>query len=194
MSENFINLCTVLQGQLHTLTTDNLIAIFGAFIAVLAFGLTIYQAHLTRHHNRVSVRPHLYLHIEADQAGVKLENGFSIDLVLGNNGIGPAIIKKISAKKGVQKDGVFFLKDTLCQIVDEVEKKFINENFGKKTLSAKVLGSDQIIAADSKLIIAHISVSPCSEQAGEEYMKGLKSLGILIEYESFYKEKFKETY
>ncbi|WP_207869398.1 hypothetical protein [Pseudomonas sp. 51_B] len=55
------------------------------FISLLALGATVWQAHLSRAHNKLSVRPHLAGHSTYNDEGVyKFE--------LRNVGLGPAII------------------------------------------------------------------------------------------------------
>src|SRR3989338_4510805 len=66
-----------------------------AVVAVCALGLTVWQAAITRRHNRLSVTPHLTTWTQFEQATGR----YSIEIL--NNGIGPALIKSFS----VQVDG-----------------------------------------------------------------------------------------
>lgn len=58
-----------------------------AVIALCALGLTVWQAKITRHHNKLSVTPHLTTWSQRDVAN----NRYSAELL--NNGIGPALIE-----------------------------------------------------------------------------------------------------
>lgn len=58
-----------------------------AVIALCALGLTVWQAKITRHHNRLSVTPHLTTWSQRDVGN----NRYSVELL--NNGIGPALIE-----------------------------------------------------------------------------------------------------
>ena len=58
-----------------------------AVIALCALGLTVWQAKITRHHNRLSVTPHLTTWSQRDVAN----NRYLVELL--NNGIGPALIE-----------------------------------------------------------------------------------------------------
>lgn len=63
----------------------DLAAWLAVFISALALGTTFWQAHLSRKHNKLSVRPHLAGHASWNDEGV-------YSLVLRNDGLGPAII------------------------------------------------------------------------------------------------------
>ncbi|MBK9595445.1 MAG: hypothetical protein IPO57_08835 [Rhodocyclales bacterium] len=58
-----------------------------AVIALCALGLTVWQAKITRYHNRLSVTPHLTTWSQRDVAN----NRYSVELL--NNGIGPALVE-----------------------------------------------------------------------------------------------------
>src|SRR5262245_28007071 len=59
-------------------------------VAVCALGLTFWQAHVTRRHYRLSVRPHVTTWLQSGaQAG-------SYKLEIMNNGLGPASIKSFA--------------------------------------------------------------------------------------------------
>lgn len=66
-----------------------------AVIALCALALTLWQAVVTRSHNKLSVKPYLQTWSHTDEAN----NRYQIDLM--NNGIGPAFIKSFA----IQVDG-----------------------------------------------------------------------------------------
>ncbi len=59
-------------------------------VSICAIGLTIYQAHATRRHARLSVQPRVDWHIFVD-AGKGI-----LTLSLANDGLGPAILKDVA--------------------------------------------------------------------------------------------------
>ena len=67
--------------------SSNYIAICATIISLIALGFGIYQSHLTRKHNKLSVRP-----ILAISKLSQYDKGLNYTLL--NNGLGPAIIKK----------------------------------------------------------------------------------------------------
>jgi hypothetical protein len=67
-----------------------------ATIALFALGLTIYQASLARRHSRLTVKPHLS--VKADLRYDATLNSSIVKITLTNNGLGPAVIDRLSLK------------------------------------------------------------------------------------------------
>lgn len=65
-----------------------IITAVGVFVAACAFITTIWQAAITRKHNRMSVKPHLTTWTTT------IHEGRSYAVHLMNNGLGPALITK----------------------------------------------------------------------------------------------------
>ena len=57
-------------------------------LALCALGLTFWQAYISRVHNKLSVRPHLTLFFDNSTGGQEFH------ILLNNNGVGPALIRK----------------------------------------------------------------------------------------------------
>jgi len=73
------------------MTQEMIVSIASVVIALSASAATIWQAVLTRRHNRLSVRPHLRIdRSEVDVEGIKIS-------VL-NTGVGPAIVESFQIK------------------------------------------------------------------------------------------------
>ncbi len=72
----------------ETSWTDDVPAIASGLIALLALFTTLYQSHLMRKHNRLSVKPHIAIHSEED------DNIFTI--TIKNDGLGPATIESLN--------------------------------------------------------------------------------------------------
>ncbi len=70
-----------------SLSWESIAGISSAAIALCALGLTVWQAKITRDHNKLSVTPRLTTWSQRDVAN----NRYSVELL--NNGIGPALIE-----------------------------------------------------------------------------------------------------
>lgn len=68
---------------------ETITAIASGFVALCALGLTFYQAHLTRKHNKISVTPRLTSWRGLDT----LKNEPRLSVTIKNSGIGPAEIR-----------------------------------------------------------------------------------------------------
>ena len=77
----------------------NLVEIGALVTAVVALAATIWQAAITRQHNKLSVRPVLTLHRREIDGLIELKN----------NGFGPAIIQSYE----IYKDGELVLQDSM---------------------------------------------------------------------------------
>lgn len=154
-------------------------SIFGFFgenaaeiIAVCALGLTVFQAHIARTHNKLSVRPHVTHFTFRDK---KPGQGILAFRLL-NNGVGPAFIKSFQ----------FFLDGELVTDPDKALFAVLhNRNYN---YSITTLGEDYAMpAGDSKDIL--IIVFPLKQiDCFEIIEKELNRFDLVIEYESTYKE------
>ena len=79
--------------------STNLVEIVALATAVVALAATIWQAAITRQHNKLSVRPVLTLHRREIDGLIELKN----------NGFGPAIIRKYE----IYKDGELVLQNSM---------------------------------------------------------------------------------
>ncbi|NRB80237.1 MAG: hypothetical protein HRU38_16470 [Saccharospirillaceae bacterium] len=75
--------------SISTFETSDYIALVSAFIALLVFGLTVWQGMQTRKHNQLSVKPFLdFSWVNNHEKGLKCE--------IVNSGIGPAFLNQIN--------------------------------------------------------------------------------------------------
>jgi hypothetical protein len=75
---------------------DRIASCSAIFVAVIALGVAVYEARVTREHQEISVWPRLTLY-NTDIA--KVRDGYNnFGSYVKNDGIGPALIKKISFK------------------------------------------------------------------------------------------------
>lgn len=72
------------------MTSELIVACSSVFIAILALGVAVWQGHLIRRHNRLSLRSHLTF-----RETISATNNPQFVLELQNNGIGQVIIREI---------------------------------------------------------------------------------------------------
>lgn len=126
-------------------------------IALSALIVSVWQMSSMEEHNKLSVRPLLDFHIFTEDS---IKN-----IRFSNEGLGPAIIKKMTfSKNGKSFDQAFALLKDLGHL-DDISSSY---NYSKNSV---------ISPGDNKLIVG---------------LKELNEMGIKVEivYESIYKEKF----
>ena len=141
------------------------------FIAVLALGLTIWQARMTRRHNYNSVKPLLSF----ERHYVRTDTGFGI--YINNNGLGPAIV--IETKLYIDGKEIDIIENNPWQNVGrilDIDYKFIQMGFYDK---------DTVIAAGDRNFLLTVDTDINDEQ--EEHFKNvIPRIGMEIYYKSIY--------
>ncbi len=147
------------------------------FIAICAALFTFYQAWLARHHNRLSVQPHL----QWSHARTWKDDGFEYRLMVENYGLGPARIKKIELL--LNKEA--FVAETDDPIREIVKKAFQNViPYRVKNSSFPARG--YMLKAQSEYPVISLSF-PGLKEADVSKLEGLRtSIDLRIEYESMY--------
>jgi len=152
------------------------VAICAVVIAVASFGVSVWQAYVTRQHNRHSVRPALQLH-----RGIHRGSRSGIRLV--NVGLGPAVIVSSS----VSLDGVVLGRwDKAC--ADRVRGGL------PVHLDAVTFGADEVIATGyGEYLLSLPHYDPRDHSSVKELLS--RRIAITIDYESFYGgEGFRAVY
>ena len=157
---------------------------FSNFIAMCAFVATFWQAHISRKHNKLSVRPHLTLFFDNST------NGEEFQLTLQNNGVGSALIKKSI----LIIDGHEIKGNSLQEKIDSIKMKL----FPTYGLNLAYGGIDEKEASESKYMMSigekitllkfvFNSAKLPSVTIVDDARNRIK---VQIHYESIYKEKF----
>lgn len=145
-------------------------------IAVCALGLTVWQAAITRRHNRLSVTPHLTTWTQSEQ----VTGRYSVEIL--NNGIGPALIKSFS----VQVDG----QPIGGEGPEPIEKalKVLFPQYSFRSSQAYMARGYMMSAKEARSLVA---VEFFGERfpRQEEVDHAMKRTRLLIEYESIYGDK-----
>lgn len=147
-----------------------------SIIALCALALTIWQAYVSRQHNKLSVLPYLttWSHNDVDK-GL-----FSVDIL--NNGIGPALIKTFQ----VFVDG----HEVKGQDLEVIKKalKILFPNYQYSVYNS-YLSEGYMMAPKEIRSLLNILFSQPSLPKPEEIEHATKRVRIVISYESIYKEK-----
>lgn len=150
--------------------------------SVCAILLSLYALVSTRRHNRLSVTPHL-----ADYTNKLTTNeGLTLTYDISNNGIGPARIKSFV----LFRDGKAFPKKGEGDYVES----FVREHLGKK-LNYEIahnfnFGEDDSLKAGDTRRMVQIFFPRAKPEDREKILALFDGIGIRIEYESFYGQKF----
>ena len=163
---------------MSTFQLSDYIALISALIALLAFGLTVWQGLQTRNHNRLSSKPFLdFRWVNKPGDGLRCE--------LKNLGLGPAFLNKIK----------FFVDDQEFNIENRNDYKFLFEALDFDLLVNQVgvlhvqersaLGVGQ---SDSLLVFCDSSVSKDNH---ELIAVKLRRFCVQVEYKCIYGISYK---
>ena len=158
------------------LNWEAIAGVSSAIIALCAMGLTVWQACITRKHNRLSVTPHLTTWTHWDEA----KNIYAIELL--NNGIGPALINSFQ----IQVDG----RPIIGEGNEPMEKalKILFPQYQYSSWQSFVSKGYMMSAKETRNLVTvqfHAEKLP----KREEVEHATKRARVLIEYESIYKDK-----
>lgn len=142
-------------------------------IALCALFFTAWQLSVQRSHNKVSVKPHLFVFRDKD----RLNNEGKITVHLINNGLGPAYIS----------DFQVYLDGTVTEANIAVESVFGKRDDG---FQYTTLGEEFAIAHGQRVSLISIRF-PVECWADIEKMESeLDRLQVVVQYKSAYNNKF----
>ena len=144
-------------------------------IAVCALILTIWQAFVTRRHNKLSVVPYLTTWSNSGDKGL-----FRVDII--NNGIGPALIQTFQ----VFVDG----HEIVGQDLEIIRKalKILFPNYVYNSYNS-FLSQGYMMSPKESRCLLEIQFTGNQFPTPEEIEHATKRTKIYIKYESIYKEK-----
>lgn len=152
--------------------TDDVPAIASGVIALLALFATLYQSHLSRKHNRLSIRPHLAVHGEEG-------DDFTFTVIIRNDGLGPASIEDLIIYrdgKKINANGEHLITKAF-EGIDKCELK-----------SLEAISPPFILPANQAIKLATIEYNK-NINSIDEYLES--TLRLEIPYKSSYGERFK---
>lgn len=154
----------------NTSWTDDIPAIASGFIALLALITTLYQSHLSRAHNRLSVMPHLAIHTEEDEDIYKIS--------IRNDGLGPATIEAFE----IYKNSV---------LVEGSGEKLIMSAFSAldkcHVISFEAINTPFVLPSNQEIELVKLRFNIELESI-DNYLED--NLRLKIIYKSFYGESF----
>ena len=154
-------------------------ALASAAIAVFAFVVTVWQAGVTRKHNRLSVKPFLNTWSEASEGSGVYE------IRLNNIGIGPAIIESFEIRvddKKVEGNGL--------DVISYAVKAMFPSN-APPVLFKSCLAKGGALGAGEGITLVRIKFAPQTMPTSDEFESMKKRIRLTVKYKSIYKE---ETY
>lgn len=148
-------------------------------ISTCALAFTAYQAHLSRVHNKLSVRPSLTTVVNTT---TDKNNNIAHEATLINAGLGPAYIKSFQ----VLIDNKHVNCKTPLEIHNSIVSNFKKYSFINNACYYMVLRKQAVVASDERIVIGTIVVKPSVDMNHDDFNK----IHILIEYESAYGEGY----
>ncbi|CAI8821864.1 hypothetical protein EMIT0P100_10685 [Pseudomonas sp. IT-P100] len=150
--------------------TDDVPAIASVFIALLALFVTLYQSHLSRKHNRLSVKPHLAIHSEEDDDTFKI--------IIKNDGLGPATIDMFN----------IFANSVLVDGAGEKLLMTAFENLTRCTVIAiEAINTPFVLPTNQQIQLVTLKFDK-NLNSIEDYLE--ENLRLEIKYKSIYEETF----
>jgi hypothetical protein len=163
------------------MSASDKIAIAAAFIATCAFAATLWQGHLARTHNRLSVRPLLVW--VRDRAIIDV--GTEITVIVRNCGVGPAVIKN---KHFTLDDKMFIPPEGAHDEVAELARAVFGESVPYQLRQHGLPGTDTAIPPGEHHVIAKIFFPNYRSETVDAILAQAGKITFRIEYESLYKE------
>lgn len=162
------------------------VSISGLVIALCAFFATMYQAFLSRKHNRLSVRPHLNL--DADLKNEPIGTVYSFRVT--NCGIGPALI----VDRYFTVDGVRFPFDGHgADEVSALVSQVLARKYSYQLLEHGLPAINSALAPGETFNIARISVPILNSLMRDAVEAEIDRIDVVISYRSMYDERFELT-
>jgi len=149
-------------------------AICSVIIALVALFISIWHAHTTRQHNRLSVRPCLNFHKVVTREPPKAA------IFLTNNGVGPAFIKEFRVYIDGKLQDDFKAPDwpEVASMIGLVSRYAEGIIFGERTA----------IAATKTQLVFEVSIT--EEDEPSQILNAINRIDIFIKYESAYEKQY----
>lgn len=149
-------------------------------IALCALFYTAFQAHATRKHNKLSVKPHIttFSHNYMSPGQVELTSE------LMNNGLGPAVIKSYK----IFQDEIELEIQNSAQVGEKLKEILSGKTFDH---TATIINHGYQVPAGEQRVIFSVTFPINESQTIEDFQEKLEGLSITIEYESIYGQRFK---
>jgi hypothetical protein len=170
------------MGNNHS-RSDTIIGIMASLIAIFALGVSIWQGHEQRQHNRLSVKPALVFSIDT------ADDGTVIGINLKNAGTGPAIIKQfiISVDNKPVQSSPGKVWESATKILNLTDPKF---NFIHYSFDP-----NDVVAINENIAIWSMEYENYQKLGDKEAWKqAVSRIKINVNYKSIYDEDFQVSH
>lgn len=158
--------------------SSDIIAISTAFIALCALFTTVWQSHLTRRHNKLSVKPSLSFDENIQQ------NGVDVKYSVKNAGLGPAIIKVFALVIDGKKYSITTAEDVYRAF------EILGIKLHEYDWSMQLFKAGSSIAVDEIFDLLSFPKCTLDVEFNQKLRDVLPRLDFHIEYECFYGNRF----
>ncbi|MEZ7493556.1 hypothetical protein QO198_18575 [Pseudoalteromonas distincta] len=163
---------------LNSLSLSAVTAFTSLLVAICAMFITFWQAHLSRKHNKLSVKPHIAVHKVAI-------TGKTPEIRIINKGVGPAFINSINLN---YNNEFFSFRD-----IESIERLLLKLGYPKTNFyRALIVPSIISVAANSEveLLAFPTSDKDTNFELNKKLIKKLINVKINIEYSCIYEGKY----
>ena len=154
-------------------------------IALCALFFTAWQISVTRRHNKLSVQPHIATFTLITDEGEGEDTRAIVNIVLSNNGLGPAIIRNFEYSFDGEK----------IKFNDTSEANKYMSKFAQGTCSIKqcsILKKMYVLPVGYEIVLVELAF-PMTKNVSNEINEFLDRVDISVEHESIYGDNFTYT-
>lgn len=165
------------ENSYFDLSNSDVIAISAIVIALASLLVAVWQAALTRKHNKLSVKPHLTLESV-------MSTGHDIEVLLCNNGIGTACLKSFNIVIEGKRHNISNVYDLNSLL------KRDNFHLDKTNVSFYPYTGNNTIRAGDSVTLLHFAGSASDTIIASDIVIELGLMTFQIEYECLYGERY----
>ena len=158
-------------------------SIAATFIAACALIATVWQAHLTRKHNRLSVRPILVW----ERSRIVRNDGIELIYSVRNHGVGPAIIRD---RFFLLKGNRFSTEDAHGDEILELSQALLKDKIQYFLLQHGLPGTKTTIPQNGEHVIARVYFPSITSLQLEATLGELDEVTFCLNYASLYNKRF----
>jgi hypothetical protein len=163
------------------ISNSDVIAVAAGFIALCSLGATIWQAWISRKHNRLTVRP--VLSLQRDKTID--DNAITWSFEVRNVGTGPALVKSFAL---TLNGDVHVPEAPGADLVKDLLKAAWGDRYRYVLRKHGVLGVGSVIASGESYVLGAVEFPGMSEAVVDAILES-PVIGLRLGYESLYGER-----
>lgn len=156
---------------------EMIVGISSLVVAVLALGSSIWNATQSRKYHKISYRPQLSTWYLANEETREYE------LILMNNGLGPALIKSLRVKI----DGGY-LESGDEDLISKMLQELFPGMLGKVRIG--FINYEHLMSEKEKIVLFKFTLDELCDLDSNDVQRRTERASLEIEYHSFYGERF----